>query len=357
MDLKSLFINDVPLIDVRAPIEFEAGHFPMSTNLPLMNNEERHLVGTRYKESGQAAAIQLGHELVQGETKAQRITAWQSFIEKHPGCRLYCFRGGLRSQISQQWIRDSGAEIEMIPGGYKALRRYLMQVIAEQSPQKNILLLAGRTGSGKTKLLAQVNCAFMDLEKHAHHKGSSFGMMGPQPTQITFENRIAVDLLKNEASPFLLIEDESVMIGSLVMPRILFDVMLKAPMMVLERPLEERTDHIIDEYVFQKTKDHQGDFDQTFRFMTSSLQRIHRKLGGLNYAKILQEMTDAFQSSERGSYEPHRRWVKSLLLHYYDHFYDRALKRNAERILFQGNEEECVSFISTYTPSLKGPIS
>jgi len=40
-DYAQLFLDDVPLIDVRAPIEFKEGAFPCSTNLPLMTDDER----------------------------------------------------------------------------------------------------------------------------------------------------------------------------------------------------------------------------------------------------------------------------------------------------------------------------
>ena len=75
-DYQSLFLNDVPLIDTRAPIEFARGAFPNAVNLPLMTDDERAAVGTCYKEQGQQAAIALGHQLVNGATKAQRVDAW-----------------------------------------------------------------------------------------------------------------------------------------------------------------------------------------------------------------------------------------------------------------------------------------
>lgn len=48
-DFKSIVLNETPLIDVRAPIEFEKEAFIGAVNLPIMNDEERHLVGICYK--------------------------------------------------------------------------------------------------------------------------------------------------------------------------------------------------------------------------------------------------------------------------------------------------------------------
>jgi len=74
-----IFVAGQPLIDLRAPIEFDRGAFPSSVNLPLMVDKEREKVGTCYKEQGQQAAITLGHSLVHGAVKQQRIDAFTAF--------------------------------------------------------------------------------------------------------------------------------------------------------------------------------------------------------------------------------------------------------------------------------------
>ena len=56
-DYLSILLSNTPLLDVRAPVEFAQGSFPCVTNLPLMNDEERHLVGLKYKNAGQDKAI------------------------------------------------------------------------------------------------------------------------------------------------------------------------------------------------------------------------------------------------------------------------------------------------------------
>src|SRR6056297_1273296 len=113
------------LIDVRAPVEFAQGALPGAVNLPLMDDEERHLVGIEYKEGGQDAAIALGERLVNGGRKAARVAAWQRLLAAHPDAILYCFRGGLRSQVAQQWLADAGSLRPRIRGGWKAMRQAL----------------------------------------------------------------------------------------------------------------------------------------------------------------------------------------------------------------------------------------
>ena len=103
-DYRSLFLNKTPLLDVRAPVEFNQGAFPDAENFPLINNNERESIGKRYKHLGQDEAIKLGHQLVKGEVKSARVEHWETFFNKYPQGILYCFRGGMRSKISQQWI-------------------------------------------------------------------------------------------------------------------------------------------------------------------------------------------------------------------------------------------------------------
>ena len=124
---QQLFLQDTPIMDVRAPVEFDKGAFPTSQNIPLLNDQQREAVGTCYKQKGQDAAISLGLELAIPEIREQRLTQWQQFITAHPEGYLYCFRGGLRSRTTQSWLKEQGIDYPLITGGYKAMRTYLLQ--------------------------------------------------------------------------------------------------------------------------------------------------------------------------------------------------------------------------------------
>lgn len=360
-----IFLQNIPLIDVRAPVEFAAGHFPRSVNLPLMMDEERRLVGIEYKTAGQAAAIALGHELVSDRVKAARVARWREFVERQPQALLYCFRGGLRSQISAQWLNEAGVEIDIIPGGYKAMRNFLLESLATLPSRFDVLILAGRTGGGKTRFLreAGMSAPFLDLEQVARHRGSAFGAIGPlgtQPSQVTFENAVAVELLKQAAlanagmesgaKPVLMVEDESRSIGAVQIPEALYAKMESADLIVLERTLEERVAAIVHEYVLDKVAASGGDWVRTGEFMIAALDRIVKKLGGLNHQRIRGLMVEAFGTSRAQlslghAIEVHGAWVQELLKHYYDPLYDRNLKRRADRVRFQGNESECLEYL------------
>ena len=131
-DYPRIFLQDVPLIDVRAPIEFQQGAFARAVNLPLMIDSERRAVGTCYKQHGQQAALALGHRTVNGKLREQRTAAGWRPAER-PAGYIYCFRGGLRSQLVQQWLHEAGVDYPRITGGYKALRNYLLGVLTQSA--------------------------------------------------------------------------------------------------------------------------------------------------------------------------------------------------------------------------------
>lgn len=329
LTLIDLFKKKIPLIDVRAPVEFAEGYIPHSVNLPILNDEERARVGTTYKEHGQEAAIKLGHELVSGKVKEERISAWRDFIQLNPEAQVFCFRGGLRSQTSCEWLKESGLEKKPLTGGYKRLRNFFLSWLNE-GPMPELVRLGGPTGSGKSKLL---NCVrHIDLEGLANHRGSAFGYVGPQPTQITFENALALEIL-NFSQQKILVEDESATIGKLVLPKGFFLHLREAPLVILKIDKDERVQNIFNSYV----KDTElGHFE-------AGLERIKKSLGGVRYEQIREELLEAFSSTR--TWENHQSWISSLLDHYYDPIYLRDIERQREKVIFEGNTEEVRGFL------------
>ncbi len=353
-DFRSIVLNETPLIDVRAPVEFAKGAFPGAVNLPLMNDEERQLVGIRYKEKGNAEAVELGHQLVSGEVKASRIADWRAYMDAHPDAMLYCFRGGQRSQIAQQWIADSGREIIRLRGGYKAFRNYLMQQTEASTAHFSPVILGGRTGSGKTLLIETLEHA-VDLEGLANHRGSSFGRhVTPQPTQINFENALAYTMIQKIDQGFqrLVFEDEGRNIGRLYLPETFAAYLAKAPLVILETPMEERVAITFDEYVtgaqeeFAKAVGEETGLLAWKEAVEGAMMRIRKRLGGLRHQKLMKLFEEAITKQLReGSTDLHRQWVAFLLSEYYDPMYDYQIEKRAEYIVFRGDRASVLSYL------------
>ena len=356
-DFNKIVLDGISLIDVRAPIEFAQGAFENAVNLPLMNDDERHRIGICYKRSGSDAALKLGYKIVSGEIKQARIQAWKNHLEKFPNSYIYCFRGGKRSQISQQWIKEElGIVIPRLDGGYKAFRRFLMSESERISGLLKTIIVGGRTGSGKTILLKKLN-NIIDLEGLANHRGSAFGRyIEPQPTQINFENNLAFDLIKkfNMGFSSIAIEDEGKRIGCRSIPVPIHANFYKGDLIVLETPLEQRIKNTFEEYVVNSQKKYKiarskdPSIPEWIETIRSNIIRIKKRLGGAKCQQVLDILNKAYSEQlSSGNPELHKEWVEILLVEYYDPMYDYQISKRADTVKFRGTEEEIINYISS----------
>lgn len=356
-DFLSIFLQDIPLMDVRSPVEFAKGSFPTATNAPILDNQQYKMIGTCYKKEGPKAAVTLGHKLATGDIKAQRLEDWRSFIKKHPKGYLFCFRGGQRSHIAQQWLKESGYPYPLIKGGYKALRRFLIVELEHSIKEIPFIILSGKTGTGKTHLIQQLPYS-IDLEGLANHRGSSFGQRyGGQPSQIDFENRLSIALLKHRHKhPWIpiLMEDESKLIGHCNLPREMVDKMQQSPLILLKETMEERIKITLKEYVtdnlteFIAVYGEQQGFEQFAEGLSTSLYRIRRRLGGKRYQQLSNILGNAIQQHKiDNTTEGYIPLISSLLSNYYDPMYDYQMKRKKGEIILQGNKKKIQESYST----------
>ena len=322
------------LLDVRAEVEFAAGHVPGSVNLPLLLNQERHEVGIAYKTSGQAAAVVLGHTLVDPHRLA-RVAAWKDFLDRQNFPVLTCFRGGMRSEISQRWLAEAGVNAARVSGGYKALRHILLS--QWEKPLRGFVVTA-LTGSNKTGFLRDLDRPrALDLEGIAVHRGSAFGGLfqpTPQPSQQTFENTLALALFRHSGD--FLLEDESRLVGRDVIPAPFFEKMSELPRILLECTDIERAEHIFEEYVGTPLLKRPA--PQVMGELVLALRSIRNRMGGLIGDEIERDLRAAFAVCDR---ELHHAWILRLLHDYYDRLYRHAMARHPREPLFRGRAPEC----------------
>ncbi len=354
-DFHSIVTQKRPLIDTRSPIEFAKGSFPNTINLPLMSDKERESVGIAYKRQGEDAALKLGYELVSGKVRQERIEAWVEFLRANPEAYLFCWRGGRRSQIAQRWIYESSKIIvPRLKGGYKAFRNYLIQESINLVQNKKILIIGGRTGSGKTLLLKQIDEA-IDLEGLARHRGSAFGRYAlPQPSQIDFENALAYALIRHDAKGFkrIIFEDESRNIGQRYIAPEIFGELQKAPVILLETPLKERIEILYKDYILYA----QNEYDEALKrgesahswidTMRHNFQRIRKRLGDERTRRLSSLLEAAWRKQLlSGDREDHKIWIEALLKEYYDPMYDYQIDQKRDRIIFRGSAKEILNFL------------
>lgn len=332
------------LIDVRSPVEVARGAMPGSRALPLMSDHERHRVGIRYKEAGQEAALALGYELA-GPHLPARVAAWREVCAAGPTA-VACWRGGLRSQLALSFIeRDDVVRVE---GGYRALRQHVTCALPQALERRRLRVLTGLTGSGKTRLLRALadpggDLLVLDLEGEARHRGSAFGAEDEeQPSQQTFENALATRLLLSPAA-WLVVEDESRYVGRRTLPDALMAAMATAPLVVLETDTEERVAELTEEYALAAARRH-GVASARER-LEHDTQRIRKRLGGGRADAVVAALRDAEAAGAWFDPEAHRGWVRTLLEHYYDRLYRKALARHDRPVAFRGDADAVAGYL------------
>jgi len=302
----------MPLIDVRSPAEYAQGHAPAAVSVPLFSDTERAEIGTVYKQQSPAKAVRLGLKYA-GMRMADLVAEVDALAKRDPSpLEVYCWRGGQRSGSVAWLLRTAGYEVSRWDGGYKAYRGRVLESWAADRPY---VVLAGLTGSGKTEVLRalhELGGPVLDLEGLAHHKGSAFGQIGelPQPTNEQFENEGAVRLAELEGEARIWIEDESRSIGRIWLQQSFFARKKSAPVVLLERSLDERIDRLVAAY----GQASRAELSETF-------MRIAKRLGDQNARSAVDHV-------QQGNLADAAR----IALHYYDRTYAESVAARTETI-------------------------
>ncbi|HMI65877.1 MAG TPA: tRNA 2-selenouridine(34) synthase MnmH [Cyclobacteriaceae bacterium] len=299
-----------PVVDVRSEGEFKAGHIGGAINIPLLNNEERVVVGTTYKQKGQGDAIKEGFKLVGPRlegiiNEAERVAGGKEIL-------VHCWRGGMRSNNFCQFVGMAGIKAQSLSGGYKAYRQLAFDSFKRPLP---IILLTGCTGSGKSEVLRSLAAQgeqILDLEDLACHKGSAFGglLMPPQPTTEQFQNDLFEAISKLDTSKRVWVEDESLAIGKIFLPEDFWLTMKQRPLVKMDVSKEVRIQRLVNEY---------GPADRaTF---LEIMGKITKKLGGQHFKDAKQKLLQGDMAAT----------IENLLT-YYDKAYLGSINGRKEKL-------------------------
>lgn len=272
--------EEIPVLDVRAPGEFQAGHIPGALNLPLFTDEERARVGTAYKQQSPNAAMELGLAIA-GTHMAGYIE--ETKMLAGPDQRdviVHCWRGGKRSEAMAWLLEFTGFRVRRLSGGYKAFRQAATTCF--EDPRFRFNIVGGCTGAGKTEViiaLGEMGEQVIDLEGLARHKGSAFGHIGEasQPTNEQFENELFLLLREMDPARHIWLENESKNIGRIYLPEAFWRRMRESKLFSLDVDSEVRLDRVIGYYT--------GNSD--VEALKASFDKIHKRLGGLEYQQAV----------------------------------------------------------------------
>jgi len=300
------------IIDARSESEFALDHIPGAINCPVLNDEERILVGTTYKQVGTFEAKKIGAPLV-ARNIAHAIDTL--FADKPRDWKplVYCWRGGNRSGSMAHILAKVGWPVVQLDGGYKAFRGFVNGAL-ENPPELQFRVICGTTGSGKSRLLETldaIGAQVLDLERLAAHRGSVLGHLPnePQPSQKMFETRIWDKLRRVDPGKPVFVESESKKVGKLRVPEAVMERMRAAPCIALTLSRPNRVRLLMEDY----------------RHFCTDPSALNRQLDHLvqlhGRARI-----DAWHGMANGGQLPEL--VDELLVQHYDPAYLRSIDRN-----------------------------
>ena len=301
------------VIDARSPSEFSLDHLPGAVNWPSLEDEERRLVGTEYKQVSPFEARKRGAVLV-ARNIARHLERETPALPREWRPLIYCWRGGQRSGALALVLGQVGFDVHVLEGGYREFRRRVVSELETSGTDLDLRLICGKTGSGKSRLLqtlAAQGVQVLDLEALAHHRGSVLGALpgDPQPSQKQFETRLWSLLKTLDRSRPVFVESESRLIGRLRVPEALLQHMRCAPCVRVEMPLAQRVSLLMEDYAH---------FARDPVLLCERLESLREVRG--------HALVQAWQAAARSGKLDEA--VASLLSEHYDPIYLRSMGRN-----------------------------
>lgn len=319
------------LIDVRTPKEFELERVPNSVNIPVLLDEERVVVGTTYVQTSKEKAKKLGVEFI-SKRLPEIFEEIEELAKKYSKLVFMCARGGMRSSSIASLFESLGYKVAKLEGGYKAYREFIIQNIPLENERFQYMVVHGRTGVGKTKVLnkmIELGATVLDLEKLAAHKGSFFGALGeklPQ-SQKRFDGEI-FEFLRNCKSKFIVVESESKRIGNLYVPESVYQSMSNGHHVFIDTSIDNRLDILMEDYTNVPPHEIEECIMKVARYV--SKEKISTYLQLLNEGKL-------------------RELGKVLIVQYYDPLYEVSIDRHEfELSITYEDMEKCAQELTDY---------
>jgi tRNA 2-selenouridine synthase len=301
------------VIDARSEGEHGLDCLPGAVNWPSLNNEERILVGTLYKQQGAFEAQKIGAALVAANI-SRHLQSHVLHLPKSWKPLVYCWRGGKRSGSLAHILSQIGFQVSLIEGGYKAFRKALIETLPQRVSGLKFQVICGPTGSGKTRLLqalSAVGAQVLDLEALACHRSSVLGLIPgqAQPAQKKFDTLIWDALSRFDPSRVVFVEAESRKVGNLSVPESLMQAMRASPCVRVDAAMDLRVELLMQDYPF---------FVQDIDFLCARLATLKDLRG--------KEMVDGWCQAARDGHIAEL--VKQLLQDHYDPGYSHSTHRN-----------------------------
>lgn len=301
------------IVDARSPGEFADDHLPGAISAPVLDDAERALVGTVYRQQSAFIARRMGAALV---SRNIATIVERDFADRPPDWRplVYCWRGGNRSDALASVLAAVGWRTSVLDGGYRAFRRHVIGELERLPAQLRWHVVAGHTGSGKSLVLARLaqrGEQVLDLEALARHRGSVLGLLPDetQPSQKAFESAVWNVLRGFDPARTVFVESESRRVGRCHLPDALIEAMRAAQCTQLQASVDVRARLLLEQY----------------RHFVDDPARLFERLERLVplHGRV---RVEAWKSLARMQRWPE--FVEAMLEAHYDPAYERSMRRN-----------------------------
>ena len=327
-------LEDMVLVDIRSPQEYEEFHIPGAVNVPLFENEEKKLIGYIYRNEGVDRARELGEELAKGKLE-EFYRRFKELRDKHKNVVVYCWRGGMRSQGMCKAMSDMGLELLRLKGGYRAYRQFILKDMERVLEGIDFIVLTGKTGVGKTKvlkLLKEEGMPVIDLEDLAKDRGSVFGSVGigEEVSQKQFD-ALLYEELRRVGSGLVFIEDESRRIGNVYIPESFWKKKEIGTYVEIKASMETRVRNIISDYMKREGWEEEA---------REAVKKIKKYLGPQRFNYLM-------ECFERADYEEVIRFL-------IEEYYDKKYRQFGEPVIEVNCDDarECVKRLKEFYDSL-----
>jgi len=301
------------ILDARSPAEFAQDSLPGAVSAPVLDDAQRALVGTMYKEQGAFEAKRTGAALV-ARNIAHILETQLARTARDGRLLVYCWRGGNRSGALATVLARVGWRTAVLEGGYRAFRRQVLADLEALPRRLEFIVVTGRTGSGKSLLLERVEALgaqVLDLERLARHRGSVLGHLPdqPQPSQKRFETLLWERLRGFDPGRPVIVESESRKVGQCQVPSELILRMRESRCVRIETADDVRCELLLADY---------RHFVEDPGRLAQRLEALLAHHGRANVDRWLELAHDGLW----------KLFVLALLHEHYDPAYDRSMKRN-----------------------------
>ncbi|ABR48813.1 Rhodanese domain protein [Alkaliphilus metalliredigens QYMF] len=345
IDINSaLTIKNAVFIDVRSPKEFAEGTIPGAINIPLLDNNERIVVGTIYKQQSPEEAKVKGLEFI----SYKLVDIYKEVLKlshQYSNVIIFCWRGGLRSASVVNLLTELGIKTQQLIGGYKSYRKEVMNFFDNLPMDYSFVVLHGLTGVGKTEMieaLEEKGIATLDLEDLAQNSGSVFGNVNYQYNKVPqkqFESELYHRFLMLN-SKNIIVESESSRIGAVHIPKNLYNRILDGKHILLETSMEGRINRLVNAYASYDSTEHKD-------ILKEAISKLEKRFG-------TQKTNECLKLIDNGEYE---KVTKELITNYYDPLYNKSIDHLESNIKISFEDiNDAIDEIVSYYSQLEGKI-